>query len=64
MREEYDIENLNPRKNLIRSVESSDHLCQYTSYPNRCNKNMIGKTTENTVNSQDLIENRRTETNY
>ena len=30
-----------------------------TSYPNRCNKNMIGKTTGNTANSQDLIDKRQ-----
>ena len=32
---------------------------QATSYPNRCNKNMIGKTTGNTANSQDLIDKRQ-----
>ncbi len=29
------------------------------SYPNRCNKNMIGKTTGNTANRQDLIDKRQ-----
>lgn len=38
---------------------AANGVAQSTSYPNRCNKNMIGKTTGNTANSQDLIDKRQ-----